>query len=49
MLDIHFETPGLEHQTPGYYIRLESLQDKQGGAGGAAGVGVIAKVNKMMK
>lgn len=50
MLDIHFDTPGLEHQTPGYYIRLESLQDKQGGgAGGGGGVGVIAKVNKMMK
>jgi len=57
MLDIHFDTPGLEHQTPGYYIRLETLSDKHGGQPGGAGapghpgggVGVIAKVNKMMK
>jgi hypothetical protein len=39
MLDIHFDTPGVDNQTPGYYIRLESIQDKQ--------VYNITKVNKI--
>ena len=50
MLDIHFDSAGVEHQTPGYYIRLESISDKQGmGGEGGVGIGGVAKVNKMMK
>ena len=50
MIDIHFENPGVELQTSGYYIRLESISDKQGAYGnGPGGIGGVNKVNKMMK
>ena len=40
MVEIHFDSPNLENPNPGFYIRLESLQDKQVG---------IAKVTKSIK
>ena len=40
MIEIHFETQNLENPNPGYYIRLETLQDKQTG---------VAKIQKTLK
>ena len=40
MVDIHFDTPNIENPNPGFYIRLESQQDKQVG---------VAKVSKALK
>jgi hypothetical protein len=40
MVEIHFDTANLENPNPGFYIRLESIQDKQVG---------IAKVTKAIK
>lgn len=38
--DIHFETQGIENHTPGFYVRLETIPDKQTG---------FQKVTKSMK
>jgi hypothetical protein len=38
--DIHFETHGIENHTPGFYVRLETIPDKQTG---------FQKVTKSMK
>lgn len=40
MVEIHFETQNLENPNPGYYVRLETIQDKQQG---------VVKIQKALK
>lgn len=40
MVEIHFETQNIDNPNPGYYVRLETVQDKQQG---------IVKIQKALK